>query len=332
VYQNGGYTLEHTLKQHDSLVTGIDWAPNTNRIVTCSQDRNAYVFTFQENVWKPELVILRLDRAATCVKWSPNEDKFAVGTGAKAISVCYYEDDHKWWVSKHIRGDKSNISSTINCVAWHPNNILLAAGGTDSTVRVFSTFTKGIDSRNSVSAGTAFGAKLPWSKLLAEFPSASGAWIHDMAFSPSGNQLAWVTHDSSVHFLACSTEAHSVQVVNTPGLPFQTLVWAGENTLVVAGHDCNPAYLQGGAGRYQFKGLLDKGTGAGAQNKSVARTWQARSGLGSTNTADISNDLPTTHQNAVTQLRSFSPTSFSSVGNDGQICIWTYAKLGINVQ
>ena len=32
------------LDQHDIRVTGIDWAPNTNRIVTCSADRNAYVW------------------------------------------------------------------------------------------------------------------------------------------------------------------------------------------------------------------------------------------------------------------------------------------------
>lgn len=203
--------------QHDSLVTGIDWAPNTDRIVTCSQDRNAYVFNFEGGDWKPVLVILRLDRAATCVKWSPREDKFAVGTGSKAISVCYFDTDNSWWVSKHIRGDKSGITSTIKCLTWHPNNILLAAGGTDLKVHVFSTFIKGIDSRGDVASGTPFGSKLPWAKLCAEFPTS--AWIHDIAFSPSGNQLAWVTHDSLVYFLDCAREdSHRIQTVKTSGL------------------------------------------------------------------------------------------------------------------
>jgi len=35
------------------------------------QDRNAYVWTFAKGEWKPTLVILRINRAATCVKWSP---------------------------------------------------------------------------------------------------------------------------------------------------------------------------------------------------------------------------------------------------------------------
>merc|ERR1712158_346817 len=77
--------------QHDLRVTGIDWAPKTNRIVTCSADRNAYVWVKQgDGTWKHTLVLLRINRAATCVRWSPEENKFAVGSGAKIVSICYY--------------------------------------------------------------------------------------------------------------------------------------------------------------------------------------------------------------------------------------------------
>lgn len=31
------------LVQHEQLVSGIDWAPKSNKIVTCSHDRNSYV-------------------------------------------------------------------------------------------------------------------------------------------------------------------------------------------------------------------------------------------------------------------------------------------------
>lgn len=66
------FTRVWTLREHDALVTGIDWAATTNRIVSSSQDRNAYVWELHENVWKPTLVILRLQRAATSVSWSPD--------------------------------------------------------------------------------------------------------------------------------------------------------------------------------------------------------------------------------------------------------------------
>ena len=77
--ENAGKWAETaTLDQHDLRVTGIDWAPKTNRIVTCSADRNAYVWNLlPDGTWKQNLVLLRINRAATCVKWSPEENKFA---------------------------------------------------------------------------------------------------------------------------------------------------------------------------------------------------------------------------------------------------------------
>lgn len=62
----------------------------TDRIVTCAVDRNAYVWTQTEDgEWKPTLVLLRINRGATCVKWSPEENKIAVGSGARLISIWY---------------------------------------------------------------------------------------------------------------------------------------------------------------------------------------------------------------------------------------------------
>ena len=48
--------------------------------------------TFQKSSAYFELFSnFRINRAATCVKWSPEENKFAVGSGARLISVCYFE-------------------------------------------------------------------------------------------------------------------------------------------------------------------------------------------------------------------------------------------------
>ena len=88
------------MSQHDKLITSIDWAPNSNRIVTSAQDRNAYVWTQTPDpqtghmIWKPTLVLLRINRAATYVKWSPNEDKFAVASGARYVNP--YRSLERW--------------------------------------------------------------------------------------------------------------------------------------------------------------------------------------------------------------------------------------------
>lgn len=95
--------LDTTLTEHDKTVTSVDISPS-GRLVTCSQDRNALVWEPQpDGTWKPTLVLLRINRAATFVRWSPDEKKFAVGSGANVIAVCYFEDENDWWISKHIK-------------------------------------------------------------------------------------------------------------------------------------------------------------------------------------------------------------------------------------
>jgi len=60
------WTKVDSLSEHDKTITSIDWAPNTNQIVTASQDRNAYVWqqTIDQQtgnlIWKPTLVLLRI--------------------------------------------------------------------------------------------------------------------------------------------------------------------------------------------------------------------------------------------------------------------------------
>lgn len=154
--------------KHDKVITSIDWAPNSNRIVTASQDRNAYVWSQSPDpptgrmVWKPTLVLLRINRAATFVRWSPNEDKFAVASGARsdlpssvsrkpftdflhrAIAVCSFDPENNWWIARQL---KKPIRSTVLSVDWHPNNVLLAAGSADMKARVLSAYIKDVDKR-----------------------------------------------------------------------------------------------------------------------------------------------------------------------------------------
>ena len=52
---------------------GIDWAPNSNRIVTCAADRNAYVWQLHDGVWQQELVstCYIISSAARMLKLNP---------------------------------------------------------------------------------------------------------------------------------------------------------------------------------------------------------------------------------------------------------------------
>jgi len=325
ICRKGDYQNIQVLSEHDQVITGIDWAPNTNRIVTCSQDRNAYVWTWnaQESLWKPVLVILRINRAATAVKWSPSETKFAVASGAKTISICYFEEDNDWWVSKHI---KKQIKSTVLCVAWHPGNIFLAAGSSDFKVRVFAAQVKGIDKKPQ--GATPFKLSNTFGECLAEFDSNS-AWVHSIGFSPSGTTLAFVSHDSSVTFIDCSgsDDNKPMQVIKGAHLPLKTLLFIDDNRLVAAGYDCNP-FLYSYSNGWQFTKSLDdpaSSTAAVGAEKSAATMAREKFKTQVSRGQDATEGtvLPTKHQNCITCLYPFGPNTFTSTGVDGFLITWT---------
>ncbi|CAB0004805.1 unnamed protein product [Nesidiocoris tenuis] len=320
IYQRGGpgceWPLTDVLEQHDLRVTGIDWAPNTNRIVTCAADRNAYVWTQTEDgKWKPTLVLLRINRAATCVRWSPKENKFAVGSGARLISVCYFEKGNDWWVSKHI---KKPIRSTVTCLDWHPNNWLLAAGSADFKVRVFSGLIKEVE--GTPTEPSKWAAKTTLGTCLAEFCNSNlgGGWIRSVSFSEDGNRLCWVSHDASI-CLVDITKGLTVHKLRSKHLPFLNCVWVGPSAIVVSVGSCLQLNLILSIGfdkNAHFLNILP----CSAMRKFQSLDRQAR--LESSDT-----ELETVHQNAITCLRIYkgergSASKLSTSGADGQLVIW----------
>ncbi|KAK9373075.1 WD40-repeat-containing domain protein [Lipomyces chichibuensis] len=331
IYDTGSkYNLKTTLSGHDKTVTSVDIAPHSGRIVTCSQDRNALVWEpSPDGTYKPTLVLLRINRAATCARWSPDEKKFAVGSGARAIAVCYFEEENDWWVSKHI---KKPLRSTVLSVSWHPNSVLLAAGSTDSHARVFSTFIKGVDARPEP---TIWGERVPFQTLCGDFVSPAGGWVHDAAFSPSGNALALVTHDSSITIVYPSgPEQPPAAVVNvsTTLLPFKSLVWLSENEIIAAGHDCHPVIFTGSdQSGWVFDHSVDDPNEAkknATSRENTALNMFRQMDLKGTPQASADDaSLPTIHQNTITKLRPYAVSggrvnSVSSTGVDGRVVIF----------
>ncbi|POW21389.1 hypothetical protein PSHT_02497 [Puccinia striiformis] len=77
--------------------------------------------------WQPTSVLSRLNRSATFVRWSPDEAKFEVGSGARAIAVRQYDDEANWWVAKHL---KKPLRSTVPIRSVVISRLLLADGYT----------------------------------------------------------------------------------------------------------------------------------------------------------------------------------------------------------
>jgi actin related protein 2/3 complex subunit 1A/1B len=335
IYKRMGseWKLEDVLNQHDLRVMGIDWAPNTNRIVTCAVDRNAYVWTQGEDKkWKPTLVLLRINRAATCVRWSPLENKFAVGSGARLISICYFESENDWWVSKHI---KKPIRSTVTSLDWHPNNVLLVCGSTDYKVRVFSALIKDIEQQTEA---TPWGPRKPLGSMLAEFKNTGngGGWIHAVSFSADGNRICWVGHDSAITIADANDGGVSIKQ-RTEFLPFLCCEWISPSSVVVCGHSCFPLI-------YTFDDVnkkivlaakLDQATKKETSGISAMRIFQSLDRHSRTENTDT--NLESTHQNAITCICIYggqkgSAQKITTSGLDGQLVIWNIDTLTRSMQ
>lgn len=272
------------------------------------------------------------------------------------MAVCQYDEESDWWIAKHL---KKPIRSTVLCLDWHPNSVLLAAGSADSRARVFSAFIKGVDAKPEP---TVWGDRLPFNTVCGDYPSPSGGWVHAVAFSPSGNALAFASHDSSVTVVYPSGPEQAPQayfVVRGASLPFVSLLFVNENTLVAAGHDCQPVVFQGSEAGWQLSHSLDEhkgGAGPGgspsasriaggpgrlnneafqhfrsADSRGVVQGQSAAGAPGGVGGAsELGGNkagLTTVHQNTITSVRAYAGhpenvTQVSTSGVDGRIVIW----------
>jgi len=325
-------TWEETqvVTEHGGRVSGIDWCAKTNLIVTCGHDRNAYVWKLEGTTWKPTLVILRINRAATCVRWSPRGDKFAVGSGAKCVPVCHFEQGQNWWISKMIKKHKSSVLD----LAWSPNQKFLLTGSSDFKCRIFWAYIEGIDSADDDGNTNLFKKKATeFGDILYEFDDAK-AWVQGVAWSPNGMQVVFVGHGSTITFGTLNPDGSDpkTETIYQKTLPYTIVNFMDDNTVVAIGFENNPTVYQKDSSSWSEKRQLDAaggekkaagGPGAGAAT--ARNVFQDRDSRGQTGAnAGLKEEPPikTIHQNLILDFKMRGPKKFSTSGVDGRIIQW----------
>uniref|UniRef100_A0A672MYS2 Actin-related protein 2/3 complex subunit 1A-like n=1 Tax=Sinocyclocheilus grahami TaxID=75366 RepID=A0A672MYS2_SINGR len=253
-----------------------------------------------------------------------------IGSGARLISVCYFESENDWWVSKHI---KKPIRSTVLSLDWHPNNVLLAAGSCDFKCRVFSAYIKEVDEKP---APTPWGSKMPFGQVMSEFGGAgSGGWVHSVCFSASGNRLAWVSHDSTVTVVDPTISSTPSQL-KTEYLALLSVTFVSENNIVAAGHDCCPMLFSfDDGGNLTFISKLDIPKQSIQRNISAMERFRNMDKRATTE--DRNSTLETLHQNSITQVSIYEGDKrdcrkFCTTGIDGAMTIWDFKTLESSIQ
>ena len=119
-----------------------------------------------------------------------DEQKFAVGSGAKTLAVCNHDEANNFWVSKQMKVHTSSVVA----VAWDPSSsVIIATACTDYKCRVFSAYMKAVDGK---AVETRWGANPKFGTLFFEISS-----------------LGWVRRTSVSHI------APSVSVHHSPPRP-----------------------------------------------------------------------------------------------------------------
>lgn len=207
----------------------------------------------------------------------------------------------------------------------------MAAGSTDGHARVFSSFIKGIDERPEPSP---WGERLPFNTVCGEYLNNTAGWVHDVAFSPDGNALAFAGHDASVTVVYPSAPEQppkAVVSVQLQCLPLAGLLWSKANEIIAAGYDCEVFRLQGTEQGWSLVGSLEGKKAAiasGEMQEESARNMFRQMDLKGKSARDDT-QLKTVHQNTISTIRAYeggqggNVRKVSTSGVDGRVVIWT---------
>lgn len=255
----------------------------------------------------------------------------------------FYTNDSCRWVSKLV---KKKFKSTVLCCAFHPTNgQLLATGSADFKCRVVSTFNSDVDGANvNLGPFASTHAAMEFGEAYVEL--STNSWVHAVAWSPSGNTLAYASHDSKVYVATFGVSAEPpVQIIRLSDLPFATLLFLNEQSFVGAGYDFNPAIFkfQRGTNSWAFHANVDNVDAAASSavtsetsNASRARElFKAKTVRGQDVKAD-SDVLKTKHERYISCLQDASKgnraglvTTISTSSTDGKLILWNLESLDV---
>lgn len=204
------WKLIHTLESHYQYISGLDWCPETNRILSCSYDKTTFVWDFtelkDEKKWVPSNVVWTTKLGYLCCKWNKRGDKFCEGTSAKHLLIGYYNKKTNWWMCKAIKVPKKidenaektketknkkekeetqnpHKSSVVACEI-DPSSLFVLSGSTDLRVYVSSCYLPKIDDQFLTEEQKA--AAVPFGQVIYEFKENS--WINSLTWLPNGER------------------------------------------------------------------------------------------------------------------------------------------------
>ena len=223
------WKLLHTLKSHYQYISGLDWCPETNRLLSCSYDKTSFVWDFIDNKWTPSNVVVTTKLGFLCCKWNKRGDKFCEGTSAKQLLIGYFSKKSNWWMGRNIKAHKSSV---VTCEI-DPTSLFVLSGSTDLRIYVSSCYIPEVD--DQFLDDTTKPLAQEFSQAIYEFKP--NCWINSVAWLPSGDFGLVAGQDSTISVI--NYKEQKSDVIRCKHSPVTHLIPIDDNSFYAVCYDRN---------------------------------------------------------------------------------------------
>ena len=253
------WKLLYTLDSHFQYISGLDWCPATNRLLSCSYDKTSFVWEFSDKKWNPNNVVATTKLGYLCCKWNKRGDKFCEGTSAKQLLIGYFNKKSNWWMGVNIKAHKSSV---VTCEI-DPTSLFVLSGSTDLRIYVSSCYLPKVDDQflndSTKPLAQEFG------QVIYQFKT--NCWVNSVAWLPSGNLGIVAGQDATISVINYSEQKSDV--IRCKHSPATSLIPISDTSFLAVCYDRNIIeYGKEGDSWKIKKTITEKGSGAQQKAKS----------------------------------------------------------------
>ena len=253
------WKLLYTLDSHFQYISGLDWCPATNRLLSCSYDKTSFVWEFSDKKWNPNNVVATTKLGYLCCKWNKRGDKFCEGTSAKQLLIGYFNKGSKWWMGVNIKAHKSSV---VTCEI-DPTSLFVLSGSTDLRIYVSSCYLPEVDDQFLNDSTKPLAQK--FGQVIYEFKT--NCWVNSVAWLPSGNLGIVAGQDATISVI--NYREQKSDVIRCKHSPATSLIPISDTSFLAICYDRNIIeYGKEGDSWKIKKTITEKGSGAQQKAKS----------------------------------------------------------------
>ncbi len=208
VWDGAGENLISTCTGHTQSVLGLAWSPDSQRLVSSSQDNTAIVWDAATG--SQRITFKGHTQYVWVVAWAPDGNAIASGSWDNTVQI--WNPDTAALIFRY------SSTRPVRAVDWSPDSSLIASGGDDNTVHVWQAAN---------------------GNVLATYSRHSNH-IEAVQWSPNGQSIASASKDATAQIWQASNASQIYTYTGHSKLVW-SLAWSPDGQLIVSGSQDNTA-------------------------------------------------------------------------------------------